>query len=300
MSALGSSRTCSPQPSPPTVHSFNLQSADHQCNQCAVRHRFPLAPLLPPVWSGVLACSTGCEGAGPDQGLNGPGPSVSPMKSGTEDKFWRPEILSATPRPMMTFLDPPPPPPDVPPPAPPCRAKKYHFRFLWNLGSPPGHPWGRQMGSRPWSPFCRAMNAALRPPAPHPTPQSLGGRGGGGHTNLKRSQSASNRPQQTYNCCWSCTNCFRLPTDPVATALFSSEEYLDLPSPREAPRVDQNGLQTLPAKHAAEGQIGEFNVNTRHFSCAYQTVLSPQRWGSIHSAQEGSLHSPQTVMVERF
>ena len=42
----------------------------------------------------------------------------------------------------------------------------------------------------------------------------------------------------------------------------------DLPSPRESPQIDQSGPQAFPTKHAALGEIVEFNVNACHFSCA--------------------------------
>ena len=59
----------------------------------------------------------------------------------------------------------------------------------------------------------------------------------------------------------------------------------DLSSPRKAPHVDQSGPQTFPTKHAASGEMAEFDVNVCHFSCASQTVVSPQVWASRHSAQ---------------
>ena len=42
----------------------------------------------------------------------------------------------------------------------------------------------------------------------------------------------------------------------------------ELPSPREAPQVNQSGPQTLPTKHAAKGDVAEFNINGCHFSYA--------------------------------
>ena len=41
-----------------------------------------------------------------------------------------------------------------------------------------------------------------------------------------------------------------------------------LPFPREAPQAAQSGPQTFPTKHAAHGEIAEFNINACHFSCA--------------------------------
>ena len=62
MSASGSRRACSPQPSPPTVQSANHQR--HQCALCSVvvSHPVPcplaLAPLVLTDWSGFLAFGT--------------------------------------------------------------------------------------------------------------------------------------------------------------------------------------------------------------------------------------------------
>ena len=82
------------------------------------------------------------------------------------------------------------------------------------------------------------------------------------------------------------------PLSPVCATLpsrrYSCINYPGFaPRFREAPKVDQSGPQTFPTKLAAQGKIARFNINACHFSCAKQTVLSPQVWASIY---------PQTVM----
>ena len=53
----GPSRACSPRPSPPTVHAFGLQSAEHQRRPCA------LCPMVMPVprLRGCLRMGLGCR-----------------------------------------------------------------------------------------------------------------------------------------------------------------------------------------------------------------------------------------------